>query len=299
MPPELPRSGVDVMRGKAMWLSFDDVAGWNVDAMLDRARSAGITTIELRLTYGEYAFITAARRPTIDRFIDGAAQRGIAVVGWTVPRAPSFEDLAANVAAAAYHTAGGQSLSGLAVDLERGADFLGGTDAGGIMADYIERLRAAVGPHVLLVATVEDPYLEQLTGDDIPYARIARQADVLQPMTYWRARAAGASVAGMQTELTTSYRTVLQLAGRAIPVNIGGQTANLGNRFGAPPPGEVAASFAVARRLGAIGETLFDWDGTSAAQWAAIRAAAWPVERSQPPVAVARTRFTRSIRCRQ
>lgn len=277
MPPELPVSGSDTVRGKAMWLAFDDVARWNVESMLDRARAAGIRAVELRLTYGEYAQITPARKATVDRFIDGAAERGIAIVAWTVPRALTYEDLAANVAAAAYRTRNGHGIEGIAVDLERGADFLGSDRSIGVtLADYIRRLREAVGPHVLLIATVEDPFLERLADETIPIAAIARYADVLQPMTYWRMRAAGASTDGMRSAMTASYATVVRLAGRPIPIDVGGQTANLGNRYGAPPPAEVEASIAHARSLGAIGETLYDWDGTSAAQWAAIARAPWP-----------------------
>jgi hypothetical protein len=140
----------------------------------------------------------------------------------------------------------------------------------------LERLREAVGPRVLLVATVEDPQIEELTGADVPYAAIAASADVLQPMVYWRARAAGASIAGMRAELAASAARVRELTGGRLPIDVGGQTAALGNRLGAPPPAEVAASVVTARQLGAIGETFFDWNGTSAAQWDAIAHADWP-----------------------
>jgi len=278
VPAELPPSTSAVMRGKAMWLTFDDdAAGWNVPAMLDRARATGLCAIELRMRYGEYDEVTPARRAAIDRFIDGAAQRGITIVAWTVPRADTFEDLAADVAAAAYRTAAGNGPRGLAVDLERGADFLGAGQPGRTaLAGYLGRLREAVGPHVLLVATVEDPYIEQLTAADVPYAAIAASADVLQPMVYWLARWAGASVTGMRSELFASYALVRQLAGRRIPIDIGGQTASLGNPLGAPPPAEVAESVIAARTLGALGVTFFDWNGTSAAQWTAIAQAPWP-----------------------
>jgi hypothetical protein len=276
VPRELPASTADVMRGKAMWLSFDDVGAWKVDAMLDRAQRAGLHTIELRLCYGEYRYFTPARRAVIDRFIDGATLRGIAIVAWTVPRAVSFEDLAANVAAAAYRTAAGNGPQGLAVDLERGADFLGTGELGReALATYLARLREAVGPRVLLVATVEDPAIEQLTDQDVPYATIAADADVLQPMMYWRVRRTGASLAGMQAQLAASYARLAQLVGDRIPIDIGGQTANLDNRIGPPPPEEVSGSLVVAQQLGALGEAFFDWDATTTAQWAAIGSTPW------------------------
>jgi hypothetical protein len=283
VPAELPPSTIDMVRGKAMWLSFDDVSHWNVGAMLDRAQVAGLRAIQLRLCYGEYAYFTPARRAIIDRFIDGAAARHITVIAWTVPRAVTFEDLAANVASAAYRTPAGNGVRGVAVDLERGADFLGTGAVGyAALATYLARLREAVGPRVLLVATVEDPNIERLTEADVPYAAIAASADVLQPMVYWRARQAGASIAGMRSELRASYALIGQRASRPIPIDIGGQTAGLGNRFDAPPADEVAASFRQASALGAIGETLFDWGGTSSAQWTAIAQTAWPSISTRP-----------------
>jgi len=287
VPGELPASSIDLIRGKAMWLAFDDdVSQWNVDAMLGRAQSAGLSAIELRMCYGEFSELTSARRPVIDRFIDGAARRGIAIVAWTVPRAVTFEDLAADVAAAAYRTRAGNGVQGLAVDLERGADFLGSGDtARTALATYIPRLREALGPRVLIIATVEDPHLEALTTSDIPYADIAADDDVLQPMVYWRARAAGASIAGMRAELKASVATLHRLVGPAIPIDIGGQTADIADRLGAPPPAEVAASLGVAAQLGAIGETFFDWGGTTKAQWAAL--AATPFAPGTPPAGAA------------
>ncbi len=295
VPAELPRSSVDELRGKAMWLAFDDdVATWNVEAMLERARSAGITAIELRLCYGEYDEVTPARRVTIDRFIDGAAQRGIAVVAWTVPRAASFEDLAANVAAAGYRTAAGNGPRGLAVDLERGADFLGDGDAArAALATYLGRLREAVGSRVLIVATVEDPQLENLTDADVPYATIAGDADVLQPMVYWRARRAGASVDGMRTELRASYAKLRRLVGSTIPIDIGGQTVDLGHGLGAPAPAEVAASLGTAAELGALGEAFFDWSGTTAAQWTAIAQTPFAPSAAVPRPSLRRERTTK------
>lgn len=283
VPQDLPASSMEGIRGKAMWLAFDDVAGWNVDAMLDRARAAGVRAIELRLCYGEFAEVTPASRPTIDRFIDGAALRGITIVAWTIPRAASYEDLAAAVAAAGYRTAAGNGPRGLAVDLERGDDFLGTGEIGrAALATYLSRLRDAVGARVLLVATVEDPQIEHLSGTDFPYAAIANDADVLQPMVYWRARSIGASVAGMRAELQASFLRVRELAGGDIPIDIGGQTADLGNSSGAPPPDEVAASLVTAQQLGAIGEAFFDWDGTSPAQWDAIAGTPWGAPPPEP-----------------
>jgi hypothetical protein len=58
--------------------------------------------------------------------------------------------------------------------------------------------------------------------------------------------------------------------GDQIPIDLGGQTASLDARLGPPPPAEVAASLSAAADLGALGETFFDWNATTDAQWKAI-----------------------------
>jgi hypothetical protein len=232
--------------------------------------------IELRAAYGEFWEITPGAKPAIDALIDAAAERGIAVLGWTVPRETSFEDLALSVAAADYRTARGTPLAGVAVDLERGAEFMGdGTQGYEALADYTRLLRAALGPRSLILATVEDPHFERLTNRDVPYAQIAANASALQPMAYWRlfpTRLVGAQAT--REALRASYVALRREAKRAIPINVGGQTSGLG-ACGTPPPDELTASLAESKRLGAIGETFFDWNGTLPSQWAAIGSFRW------------------------
>ena len=139
------------------------------------------------MAYGAFDEVTPDAEATVDRLIDALAARGIATIAWTVPRTTAFDDLARAAASAAYRTPAGNGVAGIAVDLERGGEFLGsGPVARAALASYLGVLRRAVGPRVLLVATVEDPALEHLGEAQVPYREIARDADVLQPMTYWR-----------------------------------------------------------------------------------------------------------------
>jgi hypothetical protein len=282
VPPELPVSTVDAVRGKGAWLAFSgdarDDDGYDkldVDRIVATAKAAGLRYVELRMAYGAFNQITPAARATIDRLIDGLDGAGIAVVGWTVPRESTFEDLAQNVAVARYRTPNGNGISGLAVDLERGSEFLGIGAAGRTaMSGYLRTLRAAVGPHVLLVATVEDPFLEHLDERAYPYAEIAAYADVLQPMTYWRAGGRWDSPDRVRALVADSAGLLRHLAGRPAAIEVGAQTRPL-SRFGAPPPGELAAAVESARGVGAIGVTFYDWTGTAPAQWQAISDADW------------------------
>ncbi len=279
---EAPSQSLDVVRGKGMWLRFspdplDDDAYSNLDAagIVDRAKRAGLRYIELRIAYGEFWEITPAAKTRIDALIDAAADAGIAVLAWTVPRAPSFDDLALNVAAANYRTARGTRVAGLAIDLERGDEYMGeGAQARSAIAEYSRVLRQALGRSYLIVGTVEDPYLGTLTNRDFPFSIVAENSNVIQPMMYWRFYRKGLDAAAAGTAVRQSIQALRREAGRPIAINMGGQTSSLGP-CGAPPPSEITASLDESLRAGVIGETFFDWFGTSDVQWDAISSFPW------------------------
>ncbi|PZR57978.1 MAG: hypothetical protein DLM50_04480 [Candidatus Meridianibacter frigidus] len=282
-PPEMPTTSRTAISGKGMWLSFgtnpyDDHYAGELDpsAVVDQAARAGLHYVELRLAYGAYWQLSPDIKVRLDALVDGLAARGIKTVAWTVPRAATFEDLAQAVHAAMYRTAHGTAMSALAVDLERGDEFMHDCPQGcSAMETYIRNLRAAVGPNYTVIATVEDPFLEHLDNDKYPYRVIAQYSDVLQPMTYWRMLSKGpTNAAQVQRLLADSYRTLAALSTVRRPINIGGQTTPEGAR-GATAPDEISASLQEARALGAIGESFFDWSGTSAPQWDAIAGYPW------------------------
>ena len=281
--PAPPRTAIANASGKAMWLYFtvnpvDPLYYKHLDpqAMVDQAVRAGLHYVELRTAYGAYWEITPESKGTIDAIIDGLAAHGIGTIGWTVPRDTTFEDLQASVRTAYYRTPKGNGLTGLAVDLERGPEFMGGDpqklDA---LWRYMQLLRAALGPKYLLVSTVEDPYFEHLDNTKYPYRRIANFSDVLQPMAYWRMmRRTPTTPEQVRTMLRASYEKLLAQSGRTLPVSIGGQTSAEG-RNGSPPGAEITASLDAARAAGAIGECFFAWDGTLPDQWDALAAYRW------------------------
>jgi hypothetical protein len=282
-PADPPPTSIANASGKAMWLFFTtgklDAIYYkklHPKAIVAQAVRAGLHYVELRTAYGAYWEVTPQARPTIDAIIDGLAAHGIGTIGWTVPRDTSFEDLRQSVRTAYYRTAKGTRLTGLAVDVERGDEFMGDAPQGhAALWQYMQYLREAVGPRYLLIATVEDPYLEHLTQKDYPYEQIARFSDVLQPMSYWRMmRRTPTTPAQVKVLLKASYDKLLREAGRTLPVSIGGQTTAEGPT-GYPPGSEITASLAISKKVGAIGECFFDWDGTQPYQWTALSDYRW------------------------
>lgn len=281
--PEAPHVTVSAASGKGMWLYFGTnpsdnhfIGNWNAQAYVDQAAAAGLHYIELRTAYGAYWELDANSKPVVDAIVDGLAQRGIGTIGWTVPRQATYEDLLASVKTAYYHTAKGTPFTGLAIDFERGDEFMHDCPEGcKAMTEYATRLRQALGPNYKIVATIEDPFLEHLDNTKYPYTAIAKNSDVLQPMAYWRMMSRNTmDVAKMTGLLQGSYQKTLQVSGRNLPISIGGQTSPEG-KLGNPPPEEITASLALAKSLGAIGECFFDWDGTQPQQWDALAGYTW------------------------
>jgi hypothetical protein len=284
VPPPLPRTPLANAAGSGMWLYFtldpvDDIYVRKLDPaqIVEQAVAAHLHYVELRASYGAYFEITPQARPTVDAIVDGLESHGIGVVGWAVPRQVSYEDLRAALRVASYRTAQGRRFTGLAIDAERGEEFMGnGAGAIASLARYVRLVRAAAGPNYLIVATVEDPYFEHLDDSKYPYPAIARASSVLQPMAYWRMmrKRPPRNAAQVASEMRDSYRTLLEMAGRRIPISMGGQTSEL-TATGYPPAQEIVASMAASRRAGAIGEAFFAWNDTLPQQWAAIGGFTW------------------------
>ncbi|MHB8146710.1 MAG: hypothetical protein ACYDGM_05520 [Vulcanimicrobiaceae bacterium] len=281
--PSPQRTAIANVAEKGMWLYFtsdplDPLYYRHLDpqAVVAQAVRAGLHYVELRLAYGAYWEVSPQAKPTIDAIIDGLASHGIKTIAWTVPRETTFEDVRTSVRAAYYRTANGTPVAGLAPDIERGPDFMG--DAPGrldALWQYVRSLREALGPHYLIVPAVEDAYLEHLDNEQYPFRQIARYANVLQPMAYWRMmRRTPTTPDEVKVLLHASYEKLLREAGRTIPISIGGQTDAEGPN-GYPPAAEITASLEESKALGAIGECFFAFDGTQPYQWNALSRYHW------------------------
>jgi len=286
-PAALQGSSFDAISGKGMFLYFvpnasdaNSYAKYDPDAVIARARASGISHIEIRMARG--TFVENATPPVhawLDALIDKAAGAGIKLIAWQVPRRATAADAATAVAAAEYTTAAGNGFAGLALDIEDGDNYMGtGEEAKQRMVDHIEMVREAVGPDYLIVATVISPALTHWTNARYPFARIAPYASVMQPMEYWHHFYSSTGHAYTQDEVASacanSVALTRQQAGRDIPINVAGQSDDLG-ATGPPAPDEITWCLGAAKNAGAIGQTFFDWRGTDADDWSAIAGFAW------------------------
>lgn len=284
-PDAMPGTSLDAIAGKGMFLFFspdasdpNSYAQFDPDTVIAQAVKAGVSEIELRVSRGTFAEAASPQaRLWFDRFIDAASAAGIKLLAWSVPRRDSADDVAQSVTMARYHTQAGNSFAGLALDLEPGDNYMGsGPVARERMADYVQMTRAAVGPDYLLIAIVISPRLRHWTNDDYPYSRIARYASVMQPMEYWHhfRKSHGYAQGDVAGNCADVVALTKLLAGRNVPVNVAGQSTDLG-RTGSPSPAELHWCLGAAKSAGAIGETFFDYQGTTPDQWTAIEAYRW------------------------
>jgi hypothetical protein len=97
-------------------------------------------------------------------------------------------------------------------------------------------------------------------------------------MEYWHHFYSASNHAYTQAEVTSacadSVALTRDLAGRNLPVNVAGQSDDLGTT-GPPSPDEIAWCLNGSKSAGAIGETFFDWRGTNDDNWAAIAGFSW------------------------
>jgi hypothetical protein len=98
----------------------------------------------------------------------------------------------------------------------------------------------------------------------------------MQPMEYWHhfRGAHDYAQSDVSNACADAVSLTRSLAGRDVPVNVAGQSSDLGST-GAPAPDELASCLGGAKAAGALGETFFSWQGTAADQWAAIEAYRW------------------------
>jgi len=286
-PGAMTSSTIDAISGKGMFLYFtpgmadeNGYGKYDPNGIVAKAVSSGISHIEVRMARGTFfEGSNAAARAWLDTLIDKAAASGIKLIAWQVPRRASSADAAAAVAAARYETAAGNGFAGLSLDIEDGDNYMGlGETAKQRMVDYIQTVRQAVGPDFLLVATVMSPALTHWTNARYPFARIAPFASVMQPMEYWHHFYSSSHHAYTQDEVTSacadSVSLTRQAAGRDIPINVAGQSDDLGTT-GPPSPDEIGWCLAASKNAGAIGQTFFDWRGTNDDNWTAIAGFAW------------------------
>jgi hypothetical protein len=243
--------------GKGMWINhLSRTAGGDPTRIVTQARLAGLTHLYLRVGSSVDGFYAGA---DLERLLPAAHAAGIKVIGWDfVYLGDPIGDAARGRIEAAYTTAGGDRLDGLAPDIETERE--GVHLSPGSARLFGDRLRQAVGSRYPLIAVVPRPN-PRLTS--YPFADVLASFDAVAPMVYW----------GHQDPASTVTAAIAALAPFGKPVIPVGQAydpAIDGGAPGAPTKADIAAFVGAASQAGALGVSFWVWETANADHWAGI-----------------------------
>lgn len=199
---------------------------------------------------------------TLGELVERAHDKGIKVVTWYLPGFANLDlDIQRSIAALQFRTPRGDRVDGFAPDIEDRSAVGGSRDAfnAGIVA-YGQRLRAAVPEDTVLAAIVPDAKNNTRAPGrwaGFPWAEIARDYDVVMPMSYWSVAKPLRNCTARQLDAGAYMREVValttQLMGRERPMHPIGGIADC------VTPQEVQAYTAVLAESGAVGGGLYDY----------------------------------------
>ena len=162
--------------GKGIWVNI-----WNYpvnpDMYCEYLKSKGIDTIYLQISRSN---TPAIKDPVkLNKIIKSAHSRDIKVIGWTYSflRDP-ISDAQKFIQAVFYKTQDGDSLDGMATDLEEITNSKS-------IETFAKAIRKAVGNDYPLIAITFSPVLKRADPKHYGWKTIANNFDIIAPMTYW------------------------------------------------------------------------------------------------------------------
>jgi len=244
------------IEGKGIFLTVfpRDLPHIDVHSIVVTAKRYGLRTLWVRTggtTDGFYG------GPLLRRLVPAARAAGLFVVAWDFP---TLSDPAADARRAALDFAAGASA--FSADIEAPAE--GTYLSSRRVRYYLSLVRAYAGdrPVVAIVPRPDSYWL-----GTYPYAAEAPFVDVFAPMVYWACNEPGAAVEQAVTFLSR-WRPVVAI----------GQDYNMGPEGGPPglpTPLEIWRFVYMAKRSGAVGAALYDYESGGRAQLAALAAYPW------------------------
>ena len=255
-------------RGLGAWV---DVYDWThefggrspkVDlADIDAMAAAGVQTVYLQTSHRR-SRADVIEPDRLDALIDEAHAKHMHVVAWYLPTFVNVErDLRRLLAAADL------AVDGLGVDIEA-VDVPDPVERNERVIDLTARLRAALGEDRTLAAiTLSSVHLQVVNPEywpGYPWAELAATYDVIMPMAYWSLR---------RDDLRAGHRYVGENIDR-IRAATGREDLlihAIGGIADEATVADVEGMVAAIEERGAIGGSLYDWNTSTPAQWAALQ----------------------------
>ena len=259
-------AGLDVYRGLGSWVDIYDVAALadpegTVAAMVDR----GVRTLYIE-TSNFKRRRTFVHREALERFVDAAHERGLAVVAWYLPGFTRPDvDLRRSLLAIGFRTSSGERFDSFALDIES-PEVANPSIRTARLRELSEAIRGAVGEGYPLGAIVPSPRGMQKHPrywPGFPWADLRRLYDVFVPMTYFTWRTSGPD--GARRYSAGNVRIIRRAVGdRNVPIHVIG---GISDESTTP---EARGFVRAVRELGVLGGSYYDFVGTTPGQWAEL-----------------------------
>lgn len=249
--------------GTGMWLhEFGKSEGGNAQAVVARARAAGLTTLYVQTGSSKKGWIGG---PVLTSLLRATKGTEIRIIAWDFPTLKNPEIDAKRMAAAAKFTCRGCArVAAVAPDVETAAE--GTRLSGPAVHRYYTTLRERIGPNIAILATV--PWPSEKRTRTYPYRQTAALSDALLPMAYWYNREPSVVTA-------TSMRYLKQFKRPIMPVGQG-YDGRLDAPYLAvdPAPGLSVLEFLRAAKAGGAKHiSLWSWQTTGPQQWYSLKLA--------------------------
>ena len=257
-----PDAPLTAISGKGMWVwQYGKSEGGDMQALVDRALSAGLQQIWVRVADSQDGFYAADR---LTQLVPAAHAHGLSVIAWGFPYFyDPVGDAKWSLAVLNWRGPNGERVDGFSPDIETSGE--GVLLAANRVSLYLSLLRPARDgrPLVATVFPATDHWLA-----NYPYAAMAPYVDAYAPMVYWECRDPGGAA-----DESVSRLKVMK------PVTVIGQAfgmGDVGGRVNQPGAGEMNRFMGVARQDGAIGASFWVWQDMNGDEWNALATYPWP-----------------------
>ena len=165
-----------ITNGKGIWINIWNYPA-NPDMYCEYLKSKGIDTIYLQISRSNTPAIQHPEK--LNKIITSAHKRNMKVIGWTYSFLKDpISDAKKFLAAVFYKTPDGDSLDGMAADIEE-------VTHPSTIETFAKAVRMKVGPQYPLIAITFSPILKRANPKLYPWKTIASNFDIIAPMTYW------------------------------------------------------------------------------------------------------------------
>ena len=162
--------------GKGIWVNIWNYPS-NPDMYCEYLKSKGIDTIYLQISRSTTPAIQHPDK--LNKIISSAHKRNMKVIGWTYSFLKDpISDAQKFLAAVFYKTPDGDSLDGMAADIEE-------VTSPRVIETFAKAVRNKVGSKYPLIAITFSPVLKRANPKSYPWKTIANNFDIIAPMTYW------------------------------------------------------------------------------------------------------------------